>query len=93
MEKTFKRLLSFAVALVMILGMIPVTQIEAKAETTNEVQMSYTSWSGNATTGYKLNPATKTIDISKINEPLSGTPDENGVIKAYCYVCKNGILV
>jgi hypothetical protein len=32
MKNTFKRLLSFAVALVMILGLLPVTQLEVKAE-------------------------------------------------------------
>ncbi|MBO5867987.1 MAG: hypothetical protein J6Q54_03640, partial [Oscillospiraceae bacterium] len=36
MDRTWKRLLSFVVALVMVFGLIPVTQIEVKAETTDD---------------------------------------------------------
>ena len=42
MAKTTKQLLSFAVALIMVLSLIPVTQIEAKAEAT-ETTPSYPS--------------------------------------------------
>ena len=61
MVKTWKRLLSFVVALVMVFGLIPVTQIEAEAAIADLTAPT-------APEGIN-NPITTTADAGTVNAP------------------------
>ena len=78
MDKTLQRSLSFLVALIMVLSLIPVTQLEAKAAAT-----------ASTITLNRTDGKTVTVDLDTVNDSLVPIGDvaEDGTMTAFCAAC------